>query len=62
MKDEFWTLFYYGSAETICSKHRTLPAAERLAKACERRGGAKHRIVRVTEIVPYEKEAPNEPR
>lgn len=33
MKDEFWTLFYYRGFETICSKHSTLPAAERMARA-----------------------------
>ena len=55
MSTEFWTLFHYGSTETICSKHKTLPKAEKAVRVCERRGGAKHRIVQVSEIVAYAK-------
>jgi hypothetical protein len=53
MTTEFWTLFYYGSVETICSKHRSAAAALCAAAACEKRGGADHRIVEVTEAIPY---------
>ncbi len=50
-KVEYWTVFAYGCCEnTFCSKHRTLEAAKRAAKACEKRGGAKHRILRVEEV------------
>lgn len=41
-RSEFWTLFYYGSAETTCSKHRSPAAALRIAAGGKRalnRGG-----------------------
>lgn len=50
---QFWTLFYYGEAETICSKHKSLSAAKYAARKCEKRGGERHRIVEVREVVPY---------
>jgi hypothetical protein len=53
VKREFWTLFRYGGPEVICSKHRSIAAALRAAAACERRGGADHRILEVVETVPY---------
>jgi hypothetical protein len=52
-KHEWWTLFWYGSVETICSKHRSAAGALRAAAACERRGGADHRIVEIVEAIPY---------
>jgi len=52
----YWTLFYYGGSESICSKHRSLPAAQKAVKACEKRGGAKHRIVKVVEIRGYKED------
>ena len=50
---QFWTLFYYGGAEVICSKHKSLRAAKYTARQCEKRGGARHRIVEVREVQPY---------
>ena len=46
-KVEFWTVFNYGGNDTVCSKHKSLRAAKRAAKACEKRGGAKHRFLKV---------------
>ena len=46
----WWSLFYYGSSLTICSEHRTAAAAEREARRCERRGGARHLIVYVEQV------------
>ena len=45
-------MFAYGTvgANTICSKHGTLLAAVRAARACERRGGALHKILKVQEV------------
>ena len=53
MKPQFWTLFYYGSTETICSKHSSAAAALRAATSCEKNGGNDHRILEVHEAVPY---------
>jgi hypothetical protein len=53
MKHEWWTLFYYGGVEMICSTHRSANAAKRAAAACERRGGADHRIIEIVEAIPY---------
>ena len=36
-----------GKAETICSRHLSLKAAQKAAKECETRGGAKHNIYRL---------------
>jgi hypothetical protein len=44
-KTEFWSVFYYGSTQSVCSRHKTQQAAFEAAAKCERRGGAKHRIV-----------------
>ncbi len=52
-RSEFWTLFYYGSTEQICSKHKSVAAALKEAAACERSGENDHRIVEVIEAVPY---------
>jgi hypothetical protein len=52
-KKQFWSLFYYGSCETICSKHRTFRAAFCEALRCETAGGANHRIVEVIQVRPY---------
>lgn len=53
MKREFWTLFYYGSNETICSKHSSSAAALRAAAKCERMGGSDHRVIEMVEVIPY---------
>jgi hypothetical protein len=50
---QWWTLFYYGGTETICSKHASISAALAAAARCEKRGGADHRILMVDEEVPY---------
>jgi len=47
---EYWTMFKYGSVDTICSKHKTLEAARLAASKCEKRGGAKHWIIRAVKI------------
>ena len=52
-KTEYWTLFHYGDSEVICSKHRTVLAAERARRKCERNGGANHRVIEVKTIIPY---------
>lgn len=44
---QFWTLFLYGGNWTICSKHVSFSAANKAAERCEKRGGAKHVIVKV---------------
>lgn len=46
---EYWTMFYYGGELAICSKHKSLLAAERAMRECEKRGGAKHRLLHVQE-------------
>ena len=50
MATEYWTLFNYGSSIQVCSKHKTEKAAHREACACEKRGGLKHQIVKVTDV------------
>jgi len=47
---EFWTVFQYGDALTLCSRHRTPEAAERAAIRCERVGGSRHRLLYVEEL------------
>lgn len=49
VKTEFWTMFYYGSSLTICSKHKNYYSAEKAAIKCEKKGGAKHIIAQVTQ-------------
>jgi hypothetical protein len=34
MRKEYWAMYWYGTVETICSKHKTLSAARRAAKIC----------------------------
>ena len=58
MKAEYWTMFNYGGNPTICEKHRSLRAAHRSARACEKVGGTPHWIVRV-EVVFIPKAAHN---
>lgn len=41
---EWWTIWW---SDSVCSKHRTLAAAERAAMKCEARCGIKHWIVKV---------------
>lgn len=46
----FWmTVFAYGSSTQVCSRHTSRASAERFAKACEKRGGAEHRLWNVSE-------------
>lgn len=45
----YWTVFNYGGSLQVCSKHSSLRAATKAAKACEKRGGAYHRIIQVQE-------------
>lgn len=46
---EYWTVWgNFG----VCSKHRTLAAAKREAKACEARGGMPHEIYEVRLVEP----------
>ena len=52
MKPIYETRYPYGDVMALCSSHRTLAAAKRAAKACERRGGAKHEIVKVVAVWP----------
>jgi hypothetical protein len=53
-KPQYWTMWNYGfSGEWVCSKHKTLSAAQKAADKCEERGGAPHRILEVVEVVPY---------
>lgn len=47
---EYWTVFPYGGNLTLCSRHRSLPAAERAARKCEKAGGFRHRILHVSEF------------
>lgn len=47
---EYWTVFYYGSSLTLCSRHRTPEAADRAATKCERRGGSLHKLLYVEEL------------
>lgn len=44
---EFWTFW---NPDQICSRHKTLAAAERAARECEKRGGARHSIYAVAKI------------
>jgi len=46
---EYWTVFMYGGSLTMCTRHRSRAAAERAARLCEKAGGAKHRILHVSE-------------
>lgn len=46
-KIEYWSMFGYGGNPTICGKHRSLAAAQRAAKTCEKRGGSKHWFLKV---------------
>ena len=46
---EFWTVYNYCDALTICEKAKTLGAAEAKAQKCERAGGGQHRILYVKE-------------
>jgi hypothetical protein len=41
---EYWTMWM---DSLVCSKHKSLAAATREAKACEKRGGAAHDIIKV---------------
>lgn len=52
MKPFYETRFRYGDAIALCSTHKSLAAAKRAARACEKRGGAKHEIVKVLAIWP----------
>lgn len=47
---EYWTVFYYGSSLTLCSRHRTPEAADKAATQCEKRGGAPHKLLYVEEL------------
>lgn len=49
-KQQYWSVFWYGSSRTICSVHHTLQAAQRAARKCEAAGGAKHTILLVKEV------------
>ncbi len=46
---EYWTVFNYGGLLTLCDRSKSLAAAERKARICERAGGAPHRILYVQE-------------
>ncbi len=46
---EYWTVFPYGTPFTLCSRHRSLQAAEKAARKCEKAGGNHHRIMHVSE-------------
>ena len=50
MTREIWTMFWYGSIEQVCTRHKTLAAAKKALERCEERGGARHRIVEVKTI------------
>ena len=52
MKTEYWTLW---GPDVICTRHRTLKAAEKAMRKCENEGGAFHRIVKVEEVRGYPK-------
>jgi hypothetical protein len=43
----YWTMWDRGGEFVRCSEHTSLAAAEKAAAACEKRGGARHFIVRV---------------
>jgi hypothetical protein len=47
-KTEYWTMW---GPSILCSKHRTLAAAQRVARQCEHRGGKPHDIVKVVKTV-----------
>jgi len=51
-KQRFWTIFFYGDAVMLCSKHDSIPAAVKAAKACQKKGGAPHRILAVRDVTP----------
>jgi hypothetical protein len=44
----------------VCSKHKTLAAAHRAARECEKNGGADHFIVKVEvlDYAPYKRPEP----
>lgn len=44
---EFWTFWH---PEHVCSRHKTLAAAERAATECEVAGGARHTIYAVKKV------------
>jgi hypothetical protein len=46
----YWCVWVYCGEERVCSRHRTLPAASRAARKCERDGGVTHQIYRVQQI------------
>jgi len=46
---EYWTMFWFSGYQR-CSAHRTLAAALRAARKCERDGGTRHDIVKVERI------------
>lgn len=54
-KHEWWTMYFYGSTEMICSKHKSVSAALLAASKCEDGVGYDHRIVEVIEVVPYKR-------
>lgn len=47
---EYWTVFSYGGSLTLCEKAKSAISARRKAAACERAGGAPHRILHVQEV------------
>ena len=50
------TLFLYGDALTICTRHKTRCAAKRAARECEQRGGMDHKLwMIVEENLPHRK-------
>lgn len=46
----YWCVYRYGEALVKCSEHRSVEAAERSARKCERRGGTRHTIYRLIPI------------
>jgi hypothetical protein len=53
---QFWTMFRYGDALSICSKHTSERAARKAAKVCEKIGGKKHRIILAEDVTTQEKD------
>lgn len=51
-KKRFWSVFLYGDAVMLCSKHDSIPAALRAAKRCRKQGGAPHRVLMVKDVTP----------
>jgi len=50
-KPEYWTFWYPPTfAYGFCSKHKSLGAAERAAKKCEKEGGSEHDIYEVRRV------------